>query len=54
MISLGLYLEEMLATLEEDAGRLPRPIAYLLILVISVVIWLPLGLWLMDVAGRFR
>jgi hypothetical protein len=35
--------EEFLAHLEEEAGRLPRSIAYPLILAVTIAIWLPIA-----------
>jgi hypothetical protein len=39
MISPFIHLEELLDTWEEEAARLPRPWAYLLIFLISGVLW---------------
>jgi hypothetical protein len=40
-------LEDFLQHLEEEAGRLPRSLAYPLILLITIAIWLPIGIVLL-------
>jgi hypothetical protein len=40
--------EEFLAHLEEEAGRLPRSVAYPLIFAVSIAIWLPIGIALFS------
>jgi len=47
-------LEEYLTHLEEDATRLPRPLAYLLILVISIAFWAPIGIWIFTLAEQLK
>jgi len=47
-------LEQLLDHIEREAGRLSQPVAYLIILVISVAIWVPIGMLIMQAVGAPR
>jgi len=51
MIRLGVHLEEFLDHLEEEATRLPRPWAYLLIFLLSGLLWSAIGIAMIKVSN---
>lgn len=44
-------LEELLDHLEEEAVRLPRPVGYLLIFIITGLLWIPIGIVMLKLAA---